>query len=104
MELFLLVVFIVVILVVFARQMLGSTTSPTETERPIDPEWDAAHHDRRYASNEIREAWLSGDLQRMIRALDSKADDLVNRHFLLLTVAKETYRLHYDPRMADKCL
>ncbi len=50
-----------------------------------------------------REAWLSGDLQRMINALGSKAK-LVDRHFLLMTVIKETYRLRDDPRMADKCL
>ena len=50
-----------------------------------------------------REAWLSGDLQRMINALHSKAK-LVDRHFLLMTVVEETYRLRADPRMAEKCL
>ena len=40
----------------------------------------------------------------MINALDSKANDLVDRHFLLMAVVAETYRLRSDPRMADKCL
>ena len=50
-----------------------------------------------------REAWLSGDLQRMINALDSKAK-LVDRHFLLMGVINETYRLRSDPGMANTCL
>jgi len=55
------------------------------------------------STEQAREAWLSGDLRRMINALDSKAK-LVDRHFLLMSVVKETYRLRADPGMAQKCL
>jgi hypothetical protein len=53
--------------------------------------------------SKVREAWLSGDLQRMINALDFKANRL-DRHFLLMAIVKETYRKRSDPKMADKCL
>lgn len=55
------------------------------------------------SSEQAREAWLSGDLQRMINALESKAK-LLDRHFLLMAVVNETYRRRSDPAMSKKCL
>jgi hypothetical protein len=99
-------------LVAFIAKMFGGNTRKTKAERPSTTKSSGAERLRPAARHvsfenrsveEAREAWLSGDLQRMINALDSKAS-LVDRHFLLQTVVQETYRLRSEPRMADKCL
>ena len=48
-------------------------------------------------------AWTSGDLPRMLNALGKKTN-LVDRHFLLMNLVAETYRLRSDPEMAERCL
>jgi hypothetical protein len=53
--------------------------------------------------SKVKEASYSGDLQRMIKALNFKANR-VDRHFLLMAIVKETYRKRSDPKMADRCL
>jgi hypothetical protein len=47
-------------------------------------------------------AWTSGDLKQMLRALGQRTN-LVDRHYLLLRVVEETYRLRSDPTMAAEC-
>ena len=42
-------------------------------------------------TDEVRDAWVSGDLERMLRAADLQTN-LVDRHFLLSGIVKETYR------------
>jgi len=49
------------------------------------------------------EAWTSGSLPQMLNALGTKTN-LVDRHFLLMGIVNETYRLRSDPKMAEKCL
>ena len=53
-------------------------------------------------ADEAFAAWMSADLGRMLEALtvDTNA---IDRHFLLMGIVKETYRLRADPSMADKC-
>jgi hypothetical protein len=52
--------------------------------------------------DEAFEAWTSFDLPRMLAAVDTKTNQ-VDRHFLLMNIVGETYRLRADPAMAQKC-
>ena len=47
-------------------------------------------------------AWTSGDVKQMLRALGQHTN-LIDRHFLLLRLAEETYRLRSDRAMAAEC-
>ena len=50
-------------------------------------------------ADSARQAWMSGDLSRMIRALPVKAN-LVDRHFLLMEICRRAYQLrNADPDM-----
>jgi len=53
-------------------------------------------------TDEVFDAWTSSDLPRMLAAIDMKSN-LIDRHFLLMGIVKETYRLREDPAMADLC-
>ena len=53
-------------------------------------------------TDEVRDAWVSGDLERMLRAADLQTN-LVDRHFLLSGIVKETYRRRSESEMASKC-
>src|SRR5450759_5709118 len=53
-------------------------------------------------TDEVFNAWTSGDLDRMLRALDLQTNP-IDRHYLLLGIVKETYRRRSEPSMADKC-
>jgi len=53
-------------------------------------------------TDEVFHAWTSGDLGRMVRALDAPTNP-IDRHFLLLGIVKETYRLRSEPAMASEC-
>ena len=53
-------------------------------------------------ADEVFHAWTSGDLDRMLRAL-ALDTNLVDRHYLLLGITKETYRIRSDPAMAREC-
>ena len=86
----------------FIAKMFGGNTRRGNAERPSATKGRGVSDG--FNDSQQREAWLSGDLQRMINALDSKTDDLVDRHFLLMAVVAETYRLRSDPQMANKCL
>lgn len=50
----------------------------------------------------VFDAWVSGDLKVMLRALPLKTN-LVDRHFLLQGIVGETYRLRADSKMATEC-
>ena len=53
-------------------------------------------------TDEVMDAWISRDLNRMLRALALDTNP-VDRHFLLLGITRETYRLRSDPTMASEC-
>lgn len=53
-------------------------------------------------TDEAFDAWTSGDLGRMLRALDVKTNP-VDRHFLLLGIAEQTFKRRSDPSMARDC-
>ncbi len=53
-------------------------------------------------TDEVRDAWVSGDLERMLRAAELQTN-LVDRHFLLQGIVKETYRRRSEPDMASLC-
>jgi len=50
----------------------------------------------------VFDAWTSGNLKRMLRALELRTN-LIDRHFLLLSIVEQTYRLRSDPKMAADC-
>ncbi len=50
----------------------------------------------------VRDAWSSGNLDAMLRVL-SVPTNRIDRHFLLMGIVKETYRMRADPLMAGKC-
>jgi hypothetical protein len=52
-------------------------------------------------ADEVFEAWTSGDLQRMARALSLKTNP-VDRHFLLMNLFQQAYRLrNAEPAMRE---
>lgn len=53
--------------------------------------------------DEVFGAWTSRDIPRMVEAMDLKTNP-IDRHFLLLNIVTETYRLRADPEMAELCL
>jgi hypothetical protein len=53
-------------------------------------------------TDEVRDAWVSGDLERMLRAA-SLQTNLVDRHFLLSGIVKETYKRRAEPELAALC-
>lgn len=54
-------------------------------------------------ADEVHFATGSGDLGRMLRALDLPTNP-IERHFLLLTVVEKTHRLRDDPNMTRLCM
>lgn len=57
---------------------------------------------RSVPTDEAYEARAAGDLERMRNALDLPTD-WIDRHFLLLTLIGEAYRLRSDTAMATEC-
>lgn len=53
-------------------------------------------------TDEVRDAWVSGDLERMLRAVKLQTN-LVDRHFLLSGIVKEAYKRRAEPEMAALC-
>ena len=53
-------------------------------------------------TDEVRDAWVSGDLDRMLRAIGLHTNP-IDRHHLLLGIVKETYRRRSEPAMASEC-
>lgn len=53
-------------------------------------------------TDEVRDAWVSGDLERMLRAANLQTN-LVDRHFLLSGIVKETYKRRAEPELATLC-
>jgi hypothetical protein len=54
-------------------------------------------------ADEVFEAWTSADLARMLAARSVRTNP-IDRHFLLQTIVKETYRLRSDPEMRRLCI
>jgi hypothetical protein len=54
-------------------------------------------------ADEAFEAWMSGDLERMLAARSVKTNP-VDRHFLLQSIVKETYRRRSEPQMRRLCI
>jgi hypothetical protein len=52
--------------------------------------------------DEAFEAWTSGNLSRMLRALSVKTNP-IDRHFLLMGIVEQSYRRRSDPEMARTC-
>lgn len=49
------------------------------------------------------DAWTSGDLQHMLRALSTPTNP-VDRHFLLQSIVQEAYKKRDNPAMRAKCI
>jgi hypothetical protein len=54
-------------------------------------------------ADEAFEAWTSADLARMLAARSVRTNP-IDRHFLLQSIVKETYRLRSDPKMKRLCI
>lgn len=52
--------------------------------------------------DEAFEVWTSGDLPRMLGALETKTN-LIDRHFLLMGIVEQTYKERKDPSMMELC-
>ena len=50
----------------------------------------------------VFDAWNSDDLTLMLAVIDEPALP-IDRHFLLMSIVKETYRLRKDPVMRETC-
>jgi|GEM_PF-1979478 len=48
-------------------------------------------------------AWTSGDLDRMLKALE-KPTNLIDRHFLLMNIVDISYKNRKDPKMENLCV
>ena len=53
-------------------------------------------------ADEANRAWISGDLDRMVRAMECKTNP-IDRHFLLMTIVEKAYTKRTDPEMAKLC-
>ena len=80
------------------KSLLGQPGCPEESSTQ---EW-TIRGGKSVPVDEVFRATNSGDLGRMVRALRLKTHP-VDRHFLLMAVVKESYRLRADPKMADLC-
>jgi hypothetical protein len=58
---------------------------------------------RSIRADEAFEAWMSNDLSRMLTARTVKTNP-IDRHHLLQSIVKETYRRRRDPRMRSLCI
>ncbi|QZA78182.1 hypothetical protein K4H28_01790 [Deefgea tanakiae] len=75
-------------------------------EKPQEEEFSTAYVMRQGKSVEADEvflAWSSGDLERMLKATELKAN-LVDRHFLLQTIVALAYKQRKDDRFMQICL
>jgi hypothetical protein len=52
--------------------------------------------------DEVFEAWTSGDLHRMLRALNLKSNP-IDRHYLLMGIVEQTFKQRSDSVMAHEC-
>ena len=52
--------------------------------------------------DEVFQAWTSCDLRRMLNALDCQTHP-IDRHFLLMGIVDQTYKLRADSQMAATC-
>lgn len=57
---------------------------------------------RHVEADEAFHAWTSGDLDRMVRALDTETN-LIDKHFLLMGIVKQAYKERSNPDMAELC-
>ena len=47
-------------------------------------------------------AWTSGDLKKMLEAINAKTNK-IDRHFLLMGIVDATYKERFNPEMAQLC-
>ena len=52
--------------------------------------------------DEVFNAWTSGDLSRMLKATNLKTHP-IDRHFLLMGIVDQTYKLRAETQMAEIC-
>ena len=53
-------------------------------------------------SDKAFDAWTSGDLESMEKALD-ESTNLLDRHYLLMNTVDQAYKNRSDPKMANLC-
>ena len=53
-------------------------------------------------ADEVFDAWTSGELAAMLKALKKKTN-LIDRHFLLMGIVNQSYKSRKDPKMRELC-
>lgn len=90
------------------KALLGNPTS-NSSARENTPSADA-EVEKRYTTrlgeevevDEAFDAWTSGELSKMLKALKKKTN-LIDRHFLLMGIVEETYKNRTDMETRDLC-
>lgn len=70
---------------------------------PDKPERYIERNGKLKKADAVFDAWTSSDLSAMLSQLSVKTN-LVDRHFLLMNIVKETYRNRQDPKMRETLL
>jgi len=74
--------------------------SNTSIENYFDELRESGQNNKR---DEVFEAWISDNLERMLKVTSLKTN-LVNRHFLLQSIVEKTYKLRAQETYKDLCL
>lgn len=82
-----------------SRRAQAREDARSRAESVARPEARKVH---RLERNEVFHAYCSGDIERMVRALDIPTND-VDRHFLLMVLVAKTYQRRKDAGMAALC-
>ena len=90
------------------RSLLSNASHGASSTRPKRPDErdSSARYTRRIGqvtnADEVFDAWTSGELAAMLKALKKKTN-LIDRHFLLMGIVTQTYKARKDPRMREIC-
>ena len=90
------------------KSLLSNASPSAPSTRPAGPgELDSsARYTQRMGqftkADEVFDAWMSGDLAAMLKALRKKTN-IIDRHFLLMGIVNQTYKTRKDPKIREIC-
>lgn len=76
---------------------------PSEEEQKEEFKSTVIRNGKVVAADESFEAWTSGDLELMLKAVNTKTN-LIDRHFLLQSVVDTTYKLRKEEKYRKMCV
>lgn len=92
-------------MIAILKRLFGSP-QPAKAAAPIVPSDKPVSYTTRLGqhvpTDQAFHAWTSGDLAKMLAALDKKTNK-IDRHFLLMGIVDATYKQRFDPKMARLC-